>query len=236
MSPRADGPAPAGGADPEEIELKLAVADPGVVRALLRRPPAEGIAGFVPAGPIRTVIVVDRYFDTADGALTLGGVRARVRDQGGERILAVKASIATEGAVSRRVELQGPAAGGLQPATWPASNARDRLLPLIGDRDVVEIAAIRQRRLQRDFAAAGTRVEISLDEMTALDGRRALAHRTEVEAELLAGDAGLLQELAAALGELAGVGVAAGSKLAFALAARAAVHLAPAGAKMRGSP
>jgi inorganic triphosphatase YgiF len=228
MSPRADGSAP-GGADPEEIELKLAVGDPDVVRELLRRPPAQGIAGFLPAGPIRTVIVVDRYFDTADGALTLGGVRARVREQDSEWILALKVSIATEGAVSRRVELQGPAAAGLRPAEWPESIARARLMPLIGDRGLVEIAALRQRRLQRDFASARTTVEISLDEMTALEGRRQLARRTEVEAELKAGDAGLLQALAVALGELPGVGVASGSKLAFALTARAGAHLEPAG-------
>ncbi len=227
MSPRADGPA-AVGSDPEEIELKLAVGDPDVIRALLRRPPGPGIAGFLPDGPIRTVIVVDRYFDTPDGALTLHGLRARVREQGGELILAVKASIATEGAVSRRVELQGPATAGLQPSAWPPSVARERLLAHIGDRPVVEIAALRQRRLQRNFAAAGTRAEISLDEMTALQGRRPLARRTEVEAELLAGDAELLQRLAAALAELPGVGVASGSKLAFALAARAAAHLGPA--------
>jgi recombinational DNA repair protein RecR len=46
----------------------------------------------------------------------------------------------------------------------------------------------------------------------------------------------LLQLLAAALGELPGVGVAAGSKLAFALAARVTAHPAAAGTKLRGSP
>ncbi len=230
MSPRADGPAPPS-AEPEEIELKLAVGDPEVVRAVLHRPPASGIAGFLPAGPIRSVTCVDRYFDTTDGALRLGGVRARVREQDGELILAVKASIASEGAVSRRVELQGPAAPGFHPPSWPPSAARERLLPLIGDRPVVEIAALRQRRLQRNFARGGTTVEISLDEMSALEGRRSLARRAEVEAELLAGDAQLLQDLAAALGELPGVGVATGSKLAFALAARAVAHITPAGAR-----
>jgi hypothetical protein len=56
--------------------------------------------------------------------------------------------------------------------------------------------------------------------MTALEGERALATRVEVEAELLTGDAGLLQELAAALATIPGVAPAEGSKLAFAVAAR----------------
>ena len=151
MSPRSDAP-PTTDAEPEEIELKLAVADPEVIRAMLRNPPASGIAGFVAVGPARLVSCLDRYFDTADGALRLGGVRARVREQDGEWILAVKVSIASDGAVSRRVELQGPAAPGLDPSAWPPSAPRARLLPLIGQQPIVEVAALRQRRLQRNFA------------------------------------------------------------------------------------
>ena len=176
----------------------------------------------MPAGPARVVTCLDRYFDTApvDGALRLGGVRARLRVQDGMVIVAVKAPIATDGAVSRRVELQGPAVDRLNPLSWPASAARARILALVGETPLVEIAALRQRRLQRNFARGGTTVEISLDELEAVDGRRVLAHRVEVEAELLGGDPRLLQDLAAALGELPGIAPASGSKLAFAISAR----------------
>jgi inorganic triphosphatase YgiF len=228
MSPKAEEATT--GTEPEEIELKLTVADPAVVARLIRHPPADGIAGFMPAGPVRTITSVDRYLDTAsaDGALRAGGLRARLREQDGLVILAVKASLARDGAVSRRIELQGPATVDLDPAAWPPSDARSRLLAVIGDRTLVEIAALRQRRLQRDFGRGATTVEISLDEMTALDGLRVLAHRVEVEAELLAGGAALLHDLAAAMSALPGVGPATESKLAFALAARAAARGEPA--------
>ena len=228
MSPRADE-AVAEGTEPEEIELKLTVADPAVIGELIGRPPAGGIAGFQPIGPARTVRCLDRYFDTSpvDGALRRAGVRARLREQDGAVILAVKASIETLGAVSRRVELQGPAVARLDPAAWPPSAARSRIQPLIGDGPLVEIAALRQTRLQRNFTSGTTTVEISLDQMTAMNGRRMLARRSEVEAELLAGEPALLQDLAAAIGALPGVGPATGSKLAFALNARLAPVVGP---------
>jgi inorganic triphosphatase YgiF len=228
MSPRADEGAPPGG-EPEEIELKLEVADRALVSRLVHHPPASGIAGFRPGGPVRTITCLDRYFDTdpVDGDLRRAGVRARLREQGDEVVLAVKTSIATYGAVSRRVELQGPAVARLDPAAWQPSDARTRIVAIVGDRPLVEIAALRQQRLQRDFVRDGTTVEISLDRMTALDGRRVLAHRVEVEAELHAGDPADLQDLAAALESLPGVSPARGSKLAFALGARADTRAEP---------
>ena len=225
MSPRPeDASDPAGGpdADPEEIELKLAVGEPGVIRALIRRPPVGGIAGFVPAGRPRSVTCMDRYFDTAalNGALRLGGFRARLREREGTLILTLKSAASRDGAVSRRIELEGPATTVLDPERWPPSAARSRLKALLDGRPMVEIAALRQRRLQRDFVRDGTTVEISLDRMTALEGGRILATRVEVEAELLSGDLALLHGLAAALEILPGVRPASSSKLAFALAAR----------------
>lgn len=229
MSPRPEGSpgAPVGLAvEAEEIELKLTVHQQGVIRTLLRRPPAAGIAGFVPAGPVRIVGCVDRYFDTegttawSAGALGRAGLRARLREQDGTVILALKSAISRDGAVSRRMELQGPATNRLDPEDWPPSDARSRLKAVLDGRPIVEIAALRQRRLQRDFGRAGTTVEISLDEMTALDGRRVLGRQVEVEAELLSGDVASLRDLAAALVKLPGIDIAAGSKLAFALAAR----------------
>jgi len=221
MSPRADE-AQRSGAEPEEIELKLAVGAPAMVRAIIEDPPADGIGGFRPAGPVRRVRCIDRYVDTAplDGALRRSGLRARLRERDGQTILTVKASLRREGDVGRRVELEAPATADLDPAAWPASRAHSRLLAALGDGRLVEIAALRQRRLQRDFARGTTTVEMSLDEMAALHGRRVLARRVEVEAELLAGDPALLHDLAAALGRLPGIGPASESKLAFALGSR----------------
>lgn len=218
------GQGPALTGDPEEIELKLAVDEIGAIRTLLRRPPPAGIAGFTAAGPLRAVTCIDRYYDTTalGGRLSLAGLRARIREQDGALTLGVKASISRDGAVSRRVELEGPAGRDLDPAGWPLSEARDRLIAALDGAPLLEIAALRQHRLQRDFARDGTTVEVSLDRLGAVRGRRVLDRRIELEAELHGGDAGLLQPLAAALEALRGMGPALGSKLAFALAARTA--------------
>jgi inorganic triphosphatase YgiF len=84
-----------------------------------------------------------------------------------------------------------------------------------------EIARLRQRRLTRLVSRTGTVVELSLDTLEALDGGRVLARRHELEAELIEGDESALAELGDALRDLDGVGPSLGSKLDFALDARA---------------
>ena len=210
---------------PVEIEVKLAAHDTAAIRALLDRPNPERLAGFVADGPLTVDEIVDVYLDTASGtgALRAAGLRARLRVSRHGVVLAVKgrADVGTDG-VATRMELEAPATADLEPTTWPASPARSLVIDTIGQAPLVEIAALRQRRHVRLVRNGDTVAELSLDELTALEaGGGVLDTRIELEAELKAGSAATLGDLAKALASVDGLGPPLGSKLEFALAARA---------------
>lgn len=168
--------------------------------------------------------MVDRYLDTAagGGALRAAGLRARLRASATGVVLAVKgrASMTNDG-VATRMELEAPADPDFDPARWPPSPARDAVVEEIDGARLVEIASIRQVRHVRLLRRGDALVELSLDALTALgaDGAE-LATRLEVEAELKAGPADALGDLARALAAIDGIGPPLGSKLEFALGAR----------------
>jgi inorganic triphosphatase YgiF len=226
MSPRGDARAPDAGGEPTEVEVKLRVARPSVVRRLLNQPQPRLLAGFEGSSAPRQVRVIDRYLETDDadgveGGLAAAGIRARLRRQVGAVTLTVKRTGVERRGVTTRVELEGPATGALDPARWPPSDARTVLTDALRGRPIREIARLRQRRLTRLVSRAGTLVELSLDALEALEGGRVRARRHDLEAELIEGDEAALAELADALLDLDGVAPALGSKLAFALDARA---------------
>ena len=197
---------------------------PAAIRALLERPDPAQLAGFGPDGPAVDREVIDRYLDTAagNGALRAVGLRARLRISPLGVVLAVKgrASVADAG-VSTRMELEAPATADLDPSRWPASAGRALVTETIGGGALVEIAAVRQERRVRNVRRGSSVVELSLDRLTALGvAGEELATRLELEAELKAGPAGALEELAGALASVDGLAPPLGSKLEFALAAR----------------
>lgn len=210
--------AQSGSASEVEVEVKLAVVDPEAIRDLIQTGDSARLAGFEAAGPIRETQLVDRYVDTAGGTLADIGARARVRTGDGPARLALKRRGIEDGAVTSRREVEGPATEALDPAGWPASAARSELLELASGEPLVEIARLRQHRTARDVARGGTRVELSLDALDALDGDQVVASRWELEAELKAGDVAPLHELAAALQRNPATGPPTGSKLGFAVA------------------
>lgn len=166
--------------------------------------------------------ITDRYVDAAQGSsIATNGIRARLRRRGDEVRLTVKRPGVVEDGITERVELDGPATPSLDLHRWPRSAARDVLAEAVRGRPLIEIGRLRQRRITRVVQRGGTRVELSLDGLAAIDGGRVVARRCELEAELLAGDRSALVELAGALGRIDGVGPARGSKLQFALDARA---------------
>lgn len=131
-----------------------------------------------------------------------------------------RSSALTDG-VTTRMELESPATPDLDPAAWPDSPARALVMDTIADGRLVEIAALRQRRHVRMLRNASTSVELSLDELSALEAAGGvLATRVELEAELKSGPAEPLLGLARALSNVAGLGPPLGSKLEFALSAR----------------
>lgn len=196
--------------------------DPRSLRALLRAPAPAELAGFRPVGPAERRQITDRYLDTAvvGGRLETAGYRARLRRGHGAIELTVKRRGTDTGARSERLELKGRATRSRRPPQWPASAARDRLVAVAGDDPLVEVAALRQRRLVRRFERGATDVELSLDGLESLDGDRVVGRRWEVEIELLTGDRDALDALAAAIWNVPGVSEPEGSKLDFARAAR----------------
>lgn len=146
-------------------------------------------------------------------------MRARLRVAGRSVVLTVKRTGAETEGVTTRVELEAPATRSLDPRRWADSPARTALLEATGGAPLIEIARLRQRRYTRLIRRGATTVELSLDALAALDGGRVVGRRHELEAELKAGDAAALMELAEALRGTRGIGPALGSKLRFTLEA-----------------
>jgi inorganic triphosphatase YgiF len=169
------------------------------------------------------VTVTDRYLDSEQdgGRLAAALVRARLRQSGGAVVVTVKRAGAVRAGVTTRVELEAPATRSLDPGRWPDSDARRVLVDASGGLPLREIGVLRQRRLTRLVRRGGTTVELSLDTVDALVDGRLAARRHELEAELVRGDEAALAELGSALAKLDGVGPPAGSKLRFAIEARA---------------
>ena len=164
-----------------EVEVKLAVHDPDRIRELVDNPDPDLLAGFEPVGPVRHVVVLDRYVDTPDGTLDAALARARLRESRGRTEVTFKRQgVVGEGGVTERTELEGEASPDLHPARWPDSAARRALVGLTRGAPLVETARLRQHRLVRDLARGDTRVELSLDRLEALDGDNVVATRWEL--------------------------------------------------------
>lgn len=208
-------------AEPTEIEVKLGVTRPQLVRRLITEADPRRLAGFEAAGAPHLVAIEDRYIDTDpfEGLLAFASMRARLRVAVRSVVLTVKRPGTEMLGVTTRVELEGPATRSLDPRTWPDSAARAALLAATGGAQLVEIARLRQRRLTRLLRRGATTVEVSLDALAAMGGREVVGRRHELEAELVEGDPVDLGELAEALQRVDGIGPALGSKLRFTLEA-----------------
>lgn len=167
--------------------------------------------------------VVDIYLDSPARALERAGLAARIRSELGRHRLTVKSrAVPLDGLRHERLEVEGPALPTLRPATWPRSAARGLVETVLGGQELEVIARLRQHRRTLPIRHGTTVVELSLDDLEALDlGQPELvvARTTELEAEVLAGDDAPVEALAAALLRLDGLRPASGSKLDWARAA-----------------
>ncbi|MEO8461852.1 MAG: CYTH domain-containing protein [Chloroflexota bacterium] len=212
MLPRAE-------AGPEEVELKLTVLDHAAIHALILDP-SDSLPEVTPIGGARTVILADRYLDTADDGLWAVGLVARIRTERDRRRLTVKSLVRRGGgAVHRRLELEGDAGDDDEPQAWPPSAARARILQTIGTDPLWTLVTLGQRRLQRDVAIGVSVIELSLDEIEVArpDGRR--TRWVELEAELRSGAEADLDDLEGLLRRRPDLVPATTSKLELALAA-----------------
>jgi CHAD domain-containing protein len=201
-----------------ELELKYRVTDLAAAERLIA---ADRIGPFTAGARARTIQLEDRYVDTSDGALTHAGFAVRLRQKGAETLVSVKSlahDVGPGGAV-RREELEGPADRVAPAIDWPASDARALVVEHAGDAPLVELVTIRQLRRQRQLKAAGTRIELSLDEVDVVTRGRVVDRFIELEAELLKGDEAALGSLAVELAMQRGLRRAETSKLETAIAA-----------------
>ncbi|HYO42939.1 MAG TPA: CHAD domain-containing protein [Candidatus Limnocylindrales bacterium] len=199
-------------AAPMEIELKYRMTGPTAGEHLLA---ADDLAGFGAVSDAETVHNDDRYVDTPDGALAAAGYAGRFRTQGDDTIITLKGLRRQDdgGAVQRREELEGPADLSAAAGAWPESAAREAVLTIVGAATLEELVRVRQVRRKRNYAAAGTVVELSVDDVEVVVGDRVIERFAELEVELREGDEAALQPLVDLLAEVEELMPAETSKL-----------------------
>lgn len=205
---------------PTEVELKYAATPEALIE----------LSGATQLGTasLGTGIVndeTDAYLDTAAHHLATAGWACRLRTRrvaGASRtFVSLKGpSAAAAGALHRRPEVEGPAIDDPDPASWPASRARDLLDRLRDGDDLLPRVMLEQRRLERAVLVDGKRIgTLSLDDVTVLHHGERLGSFGAVELELATGsDEQLLDGLAAALAARPGLVADERSKLEHALA------------------
>jgi len=168
----------------------------------------------------RTEIVHDVYLDTADRVLLSAGYACRRREQEGPPFITIKSIAPHRGAVHRREELEVviPNDPAPDPAAWPASEARETVLGLIGEKPLEEMFRLSQTRFVRRVVDGERHVaDCSLDDVRVGEGEA--EHRwSELEVELA--PAGTEVDLAAMSGWLRvtlGLHPSIGSKFEMAL-------------------
>jgi inorganic triphosphatase YgiF len=165
-----------------ELELKLLANGAGPLSALAALPNL----GPVDLGPPTEADEEDRYLDNAAGDLAGAGWACRLRTRGQRTIVSLKGppQHAPGEAYHRRPELEAPVAGGLDPSSWPPSEARDLLLRLAGGGPLIERLTLRQHRTERAALLAGGRIgTLSLDsvEVRRRGARLGAFHAVELE-------------------------------------------------------
>lgn len=212
-----------------EVELKYRLADRKTGERLLSR---KTLGPLRAQGEIDEVHHDDSYLDTPDRALRNAGYAARIRQTQGGPILGLKALTESGTAVHRREELESPGGSGLQPLTWPPSDARSIILELSGDAPLVETVRLDQKRRKRRFGNAGSTVEVSLDDVRVMHGETEIDRFLELEVEVIDGDESPLEQVAETLARSPGVKPSPDSKLA---TAERAIADAPARTEARRS-
>jgi inorganic triphosphatase YgiF len=167
-----------------ELELKFDV-DEAAARRLLAELPG--------AGPDRVRKMRAIYFDTPEGLLRRNGLVLRIRDEGDERIQAVKQH--NGDGVLARGEWETPVAGD---APDLKAAVETPLARVCAGRDLAELAPVfevRVERTTREISMDGAAVELAFDtgEVRAGDAASPVC---ELELELMEGDRRALFDLA----------------------------------------
>ncbi len=206
---------------PVEVELKYRVSS---VAAAERYLTAPRVGAFDAHDQAKSSRIEDRYLDTEDGAMAAAGYAVRLRSSKSGTNVTLKSLEHSEGpgGAVRREEIEGPADPAAGPSDWPTSAARSLVLEHAGTAALVERVTVRQIRRKRQIRDAGTRIELSLDEVSVIAGGREIGRFAELEAELRRGPEVRLEELAAIFDADLTLTRTADSKLDVALAIAAA--------------
>jgi CHAD domain-containing protein len=196
---------------PREVELKYLVRDEPALRQWLTGDWGGALDG-VEVSDITTVEVEDRYVDTARGALARAGFGARVRREGsGPFVLTVKstsrdrpapgAKTAGKGsrALTRRMEVEGPANERLDPDGWPPSAAQSLVNEVRGGARLRALFTIAQRRERRLLRFDAGPAEVTLDWVAVLRDGQAVGSFSVLEVEAKSGTGENLEHLAETL-------------------------------------
>ncbi len=203
---------------PTEIEARFAADGPGPLEALVRIP----TLGPAALGPPHAFDETDRYLDTADGALAAARWACRLRRREGVTRISLKGPPEAgdrDDWHHRRPELEGPADDDLDPASWPASAARELLDRLRDGRPLGERLRLLQRRTERSVTLGGTAFgTLTCDEVRVERGHVEAGRLHIVELELHGDDPDdTLAALAAALATFGGLRAEPRTKLELAL-------------------
>jgi CHAD domain-containing protein/uncharacterized protein YjbK len=178
-------------AGPQEVELKFAFRDADTLRSWL-----DITFPATKAREWQTHEITDVYFDTADEALKAAGYGARLRTVGSDTMLTLKATIEVGDGLHRRLELEAPATKALAPDRWPESEARSRVIDVVGARRLIESFVIGQQRRERAIELGETTAVVSIDEGEVDYLGVAAGELHHLEVELREGNAADLQALA----------------------------------------
>jgi inorganic triphosphatase YgiF len=192
-----------------EVEAKFLAVDDDPLDAL------AGASTLGPAelGPPTTVGEIDVYLDTPDGRLAAGQWACRLRDRGAGFRVSLKGPAVAAADVAwlhRRPEVEGPATASFDPADWPPSEARKRLIEMAGGGPLIERFRLLQHRTERAVTVEGRGVgTLSLDRATVARAGELLGLLHVVELELARGEdpvaGAVLPRLADALAGRAGL-------------------------------
>ncbi len=165
-----------------EIEAKFALPD---LQTLGHLEAADHLAEF-DLLPGRLRQVHDMYLDTASQHLLSAGYACRRREQAEGVLFTLKQLKQLQGPVHRREEMEVLLPSNQPPAEWPECPARERLLQIIGQEQLLPLFQLSQRRIVRPVHRGGAVVaELSLDEVELSAGGKGQQF-LELEVELLA--------------------------------------------------
>ena len=166
-----------------ESELKYRADDEAPLFALASAP----TLGPATLGPARTIDELDRYLDTPGLRLAARRWACRLRTRQGRTFLSLKGPAEHESgaAMHQRREIEGPATDDPQPAEWPASEARDRLVEMTDGEPLVERLTMAQRRTERAVVQGGAEAGLlTLDRVRVVHGGKEIGRLLMVELEL----------------------------------------------------